>query len=180
MSATFFNGASTVNSDDGLSPVEVSVPFEDFYRREYPSLFAVAATMSGGMNGAEDLVQDTMLRTYVNWRRVQRLERPGGWCHRVLVNLCRNWHRRRVNESSFLARQRRTEPATGGPSGDTLAFCQAVRRLPSRPRSVVALYYIGDRSVADVALILGVPEGTVRSDLTRARVVLAAELGVTS
>jgi DNA-directed RNA polymerase specialized sigma24 family protein len=43
---------------------------------------------------------------------------------------------------------------------------------------VVALYYVGDRSVAEIASILDVPEGTVRSDLTRARLVLATQLGV--
>ncbi len=152
--------------------------FDDLYRREYPGLHAVAAAMAGGMNDADDLVQDTMVKVFVNWRRVQRLERPGGWCHRVLLNICRNWYWRRRSESRFLSRQRRHEPIVSGPSPETIAFCQALRLLPTRPRAAVALYYLGDRSVSDVASILGVPEGTVRSDLSRARVVLSAELGV--
>jgi RNA polymerase sigma-70 factor (ECF subfamily) len=177
MDVTLATGASAMSVSREPVSVELTVLFEDFYRHEYPGLFAVAATMAGGMNGADDLVQDTMLKAFVNWKRVQWLEQPGGWCHRVLINLCRNWHARRLVERRFLARQRHTEPTTSGPSADTLAFCRAVHNLPSRPRAVVALYYVGDRSVAEVASILDVPEGTVRSDLSRARIVLAAELG---
>ena len=154
------------------------VGFDELYRREYPALFGVATAMAGGARDADDLVHDTMVKALVHWRRVQRLARPGGWCHKVLLNICRNWRRHRSVETRFLARQPRHEEWTNGPSGEALAFCQAIHRLPTRPRSVVALYYIGDHSVAEVASMLGVPEGTVRSDLSRARVVLRAELGV--
>ena len=152
-------------------------PFDAFYQCEYPRLHAVAAAL-GGLDSADDLVQDAMLRAFEHWRTVRLLERPGGWCHRVLLNLCRSWHRRRHTEARWWSRQRPAEPLAAGPSADTVAFCRAVRKLPSRPRSVVVLHYLGDRSVADVAAILGVPEGTVRSDLSRSRVVLATELGV--
>jgi RNA polymerase sigma-70 factor (ECF subfamily) len=180
MTVTLAIGAHTMTLEPESLPIELARPFEDFYVREYPALHAVAATMANGMKAADDLVQDTMLRAFVHWSRVQRLESPGGWSHRVLINLCRNWYRRRQSEARFLARQRRVTPSTGGPSPDTVAFCEAVRRLPSRPRAVVALYFIGDRPVREIAAILDVPEGTVRSDLTRARVVLAEELGVGS
>ena len=53
-----------------------------------------------------------------------------------------------------------------------------MRELPQRPRLAVTLYYAGDRTTAEVATILDVPEGTVRSDLSRARIALARELGV--
>ena len=151
--------------------------FDAFYRREYPGLRAVAAAL-GGTDVADDLVQDTLLRALVQWRRVSSLERPGGWCHRVLLNVCRSWYRRRRTEARHWSRQRAVEPVTSGPSADTVAFCRAARKLPTRPRSAVVLFYIGDRPVAEVASILGVPEGTVRSDLTRARVAMAAELGL--
>lgn len=150
--------------------------FDDLYRREFPGLVAVATALSG--YDGEDLVQDAMVKALVNWDRVSRLERPGGWCHRVLVNLCRSRWRRRRTEARFLGRLRRDEPATPGPSVEALAFWSAVRELPERPRLAVTLYYAGDRSVAEVATILGVPEGTIRSDLTRARAALSRELEV--
>ena len=148
--------------------------FDDLYRREYPGLLAVATALSG-FDG-EDLVQDAMVKALVNWEKVHRLERPGGWCHRVLVNLCRSRWRRRTTERRYLGRFRRDEPTTPGPSAEVLAFWAAVRALPERPRIAVTLYYAGDRSVAEVAGILNVPEGTVRSDLSRAREALSREL----
>ena len=178
MDATIAVSGTAVSLEpEALYVVDVG-GFETFYRREYPGLHAVAAAMAGGMNSADDLVQDTMLRAFVNWRKVQGLQRPGGWCHRVLINLCRNWYRRRRSEAKWMATQRRVEPSTAGASAETVAFCEAVRKLPTRPRAAVVLFYIGDLTVAEVASILGVPEGTVRSDLSRARTVLATELGV--
>ena len=151
-------------------PIEfaiVATSFEDLYLSEYPGLIAVATALSG--YDGEDLVQDAMVRALVNWEKVRRLERPGGWCHRVLVNLCRSRWRRVLTEARFLSRLRREEPSTPAPSDDVMSFWSAIRELPERPRLAVALFYAGDRSVAEVARILEVPEGTVRSDLSRAR-----------
>lgn len=149
--------------------------FEDLYRREYPGLLGVATALSG--HDGEDLVHDAMVRALVHWGKVQRLERPGGWCHRVLVNLCRSRWRRRVTEARFISRSRAEHPAQPEPSAETIAFWDTVRRLPQRPRLAVTLYYAGDRPVAEIATILGVPEGTIRSDLTRARDAIMRELG---
>lgn len=160
--------------------IPLSLSFDEFYRAEYPALVAVATALVGSIESAEDLTQDTMVKSFVRWNKVQRLERPGGWAHRVLLNACTSWWRRRRTESRHLARQRRVEPSMAGPSPDALAFWAAVRQLPERHRTVMVLHYAGDRSVAEVAAILSVPEGTVRSDLTRARAALAGQLGARS
>ena len=161
----------------GLDDIELSataVEFDVFYRREFPGLVAVATALSG--HDGEDLVHDAMVKTLMHWGRVRDLERPGGWCHRVLINRCRSWWRRWQTESQFLARQRRDEPITEQLSDETIAFWAAVRELPERPRLIVTLFYAADRTTAEVASILDVPEGTVRSTLTRARQALAREL----
>jgi RNA polymerase sigma-70 factor (ECF subfamily) len=146
--------------------------FEDVYRREYPGLIAVASAMTGDRDGAQDLVQDTMVRAWTRWDHVATLARPGAWCHHVLVNVCRSRLRRRTTEWRYLARQRRSEPTTPGPSPDTVAFWAAARTLPARPRSVVALYFAAEFTSAQIGEILGIPEGTVRSDLSIARGVI--------
>lgn len=150
--------------------------FESLYRREYPAMIAVATVLSG--QDAEDLVHDAMVKAFVNWGTVRRLERPGGWCHRVLVNLCHSWWRRGQTRARWVQRQARHEPTTPEPSAETVDFWDAVRRLPERPRAVVTLYYAGDHPVAEIARILDTPEGTVRSDLSRARAALARDLGL--
>ena len=157
--------------------LNVVLGFEDLYRFEYPGLVAVATAMTGDVRDGEDLVQDTMVKTFIQWGRVKRLQRPGAWCHRVLINACRSRLRRRVLERRFVAGARRDEPMSSGPSADVMAFWQVVRTMPSRPRMAVALYFAGDRSTAEIASILSCPEGTVRSDLSRARTILARQLG---
>lgn len=145
-----------------------------FYRREFPSLVAVATALSG--HDGEDLVHDAMVKTLMHWTRVRELDRPGDWCHRVLINRCRTWWRRTRTEVLFLTRQRHDEPSMTQHSGETIAFWTAVRQLPERQRLVVTLFYAADRTTAEVASILDVPEGTVRSDLSRERQALAREL----
>lgn len=172
MHAITITTTSTVPSQP--TEIELRETFEGMYRREYPGLVAVATALAG--QDGPDLVHDAMVRALLNWKKVARYERPGGWCHRVVVNLCRSKWRRRTTERRWLARQRTDEPVTAGPSADVIAFWEAVRRLPERPRLVVTLFYAGDHPVAEVARILDVPEGTVKSDLSRAREALSREL----
>jgi RNA polymerase sigma-70 factor, ECF subfamily len=178
MDATLALNHALSDMTDDTYIIELAPSFEDFYRAEYPGLVAVATALVGTRESGEDMVQDTMLKSLLRWQAVQRLDRPGGWAHRVLLNACTSWWRRRRTEANFIARLRREEPSVSGPSPDVMAFWGAVRGLPERPRMVMVLHYAGDRSVADVASILKVPEGTVKSDLARARAALAIQLGV--
>ena len=57
-------------------------------------------------------------------------------------------------------------------------FWAAVRTLPRRQQAVVALHYLEDRSVADVAQVLGIAEGTVKAHLHKARAALADRLAI--
>lgn len=151
-----------------------TISFDEFYRFQYPGLLAVATVLSG--SEGEDLVHDAMVRALLHWTRISRLERPGGWAHRVLINRCRSWWRHKRVESDHLSCQRRGEPTAPEVSVETIAFWTAVRRLPTRPRLAMTLFYAADRTTAEVASILDVPEGTVRSDLSRARQTVARDL----
>ena len=151
--------------------------FETFYRDEYPGLVAVAAALTGDRDGACDLVQDTMVKAFVRWDRLAGLDRPGAWCHHVLVNACRSRLRRRSIERRYLARLRRDEPISPEPSADTIAFWSVVRTLPRRPRTVVALYFGADLTSVEIAKVLDMPEGTVRADLALARRFVMRVLG---
>lgn len=165
---------SLTRGRDNVELSHTAVEFDVFYRREFPGLVAVATALTG--HDGEDLVHDAMVKTLMHWTRIRELDRPGGWCHRVLINRCRSWWRRRRTEATFLARQRREEPSTTHHTDETIAFWAAVRQLPERPRLAVTLFYAADRTTAEVASILDVPEGTVRSDLSRGRQALAREL----
>jgi RNA polymerase sigma-70 factor (ECF subfamily) len=150
--------------------------FEDVYRREYPGLVAVATALTGDLRDGEDVVQDTMVKAYVRWGDVGALERPGAWCHRVLLHACRSRWRRRRTEARFWGRARSEERTVAGPSAEVMVFWGLVRELPTRPRVAVTLHFAGERTMAEIASILEVPEGTVRSDIARARVAISAAL----
>ncbi len=143
--------------------------FESVYRSEYPGLVAVAAALTGDREGARDLVQDTMVKAFVRWNRISVMERPGAWCHHVLVNACRSRLRRRATERRFMATLPRHEAVTLPVSDEVIAFWGIVRTLPARPRTVVALYFAAGMTSVEIADVLKVPEGTVRSDLAAAR-----------
>ena len=160
----------------GTEPISLTSGFEEVYRREYPGLVAVATALTGSSCDGEDAVQDTMVKAFLRWDRVGQLERPGSWCHRVLLNACRSRWRRRRTERRFWARSRREERSMAEPSADVMVFWALVRELPQRPRLSVTLHFAGERTMAEIASILEVPEGTVRSDIARARVLIAAGL----
>jgi RNA polymerase sigma-70 factor (ECF subfamily) len=67
--------------------------------------------------------------------------------------------------------------ATAGPSPDRVAVMDALQRLPKPQRQVIALHYLLDMPVADIAASIGVPAGTVKARLARARTALAGLLG---
>jgi len=111
--------------------------------------------------------------------RVFSLDRPGAWCRQVAINLVRDGWRRRRSEEAAIGRLRHerahTVPAPRSPSDE---FWAAVRALPARQREAIALYYLADRSVAEIASTLGIADGTVKGILFDARRALAARLGV--
>jgi RNA polymerase sigma factor (sigma-70 family) len=170
-------GDAVPGETDAVPELEQRWSFEALYRGEYPGLVAVASAMTGDRDGAHDLVQDTMVKAFIRWDRVSQLERPGAWCHHVLLNACRSRIRRRITEWRYVARQRSSEPVVPAVSADSIVFWEVVRAMPSRPRSVVALYFCAELTSVEIAKVLGVPEGTVRSDLSIARRSVMRALG---
>jgi RNA polymerase sigma-70 factor (sigma-E family) len=149
--------------------------FEAFFRAEHPKLVALGWALTGDPHAAAELAQEALLRAYRDWAKVGEYDNPGGWIRRVLVNLIADRGRRRRSEEAALARVAppgpvpELEPATDH-------WWRAVRALPEGQRAAVALHYLEDLSVADVAATLGISEGTVKTQLSRARETLSRTL----
>jgi RNA polymerase sigma-70 factor, ECF subfamily len=159
-------------------PAAVPATFDDLYGDEYAPLVALAWELCGDRWAAEELVQEAFLRAHQRWSVVSRYDRPGAWVRRVVVNLATSRRRRLVTAARAAVRLRTERPPEPALSWASADFWAAVRRLPARQAQVVALYYEADRSVGDVAGMLGCAEGTVRAHLHRARRALAAALAV--
>lgn len=154
--------------------------FEQFYLDNYRAVVTLVYTSTGSRHGAEDIAQEAFLKTHRKWDEVSGYERPDGWVRVVAMNLARSRMRRFGAEAravSRLAGQTRTSFPELEPHNER--FWQAVRALPRRQREVVTLHYLEDRSVADVAEILGVTESTVKNSLAQGRQTLARTLEVT-
>lgn len=147
--------------------VAVEIDFDDFYRREWPGLVRLAVTLTGDSGVAEELVQEAMVRVLARWSRIAGYDKPGAYARRVLLNLASSARRRRRAESRALQRTGQPDELTW--SRSTAEFWSLVRTLPERQAHVVALYYADDRSTAEIAGVLGIAEGTVRSTLAQAR-----------
>lgn len=158
-------------------PVEAAPErFEDFYMREYFAVVGLAYALSGSRWVAEDLAQEAFIAAHRDWERVSRYDRPGAWVRRVVANLSVSAFRRRVAEAKALARIASGQtPMPDLAAGDP-EFWAAIRALPRRQAQVVALHYLEDRSIAEIAEILDVTHGTVKRQLHDGRRSLARRL----
>ena len=155
-------------------PVVTATGYETFFRAEHPKLLALGLALTGDRETARDLAQEALLRAYEHWPRVERLERPGGWARRVLINLATDHHRRATVRRNGVRSDREAMLLPADPAADE--WWRAVLALPDRQRAVVALHYLDDLSVGDVAEILGIAQGTVKSTLAKARAALRERL----
>jgi RNA polymerase sigma-70 factor, ECF subfamily len=149
--------------------------FEDVYRRELRTMVALATSLTGNREVGVDLAHEAMLRAYRAWEKVGQLDRPGAWIRRVLINLAIDHARRRQRERRALTRLQPAPPMEQS-DPESARFWAAVRALPERQRAAVALHYLEDLPVDEIAGILDVTAGTVKSSLFKARQSLARTL----
>jgi RNA polymerase sigma factor (sigma-70 family) len=149
--------------------LQVVPTFEALFVEEYPKMVALAAAVSGDRGFAEDLAQEAMHRLHRNWGRVQGYESPGAWVRRVTINLAISQRRRLVNETR--ARLRLGVPASVLPpsAAEHEPVWRAVRSLPGKQRAAIALRYLEDRTIEDIADILEISPATARVHLHRGR-----------
>ncbi len=162
--------------------------FDALYRAEWSGLVALGWSLTGSWATAEELAQDAFADAYRRWDEVGGLERPGAWIRRAVVNRSASHHRHRTVERTGLARwSARSGADDDGPATDRTgdgaadrvgdpAFWAAVRSLPERQAACVALHYLEDRSVADIAEVLDCRPATVKVHLHRGRHALAQRL----
>lgn len=131
---------------------------------------------------AEDLVQSALVRCYRAWSRVRRAAEPDAYVYRVLVNCLRDSRARRWTAEvpsdplPELSRERRddSDDLTRG-----LVVRRALRSLSTEHREVLVLRYYADLSERQLASVLGVPAGTIKSRTARALAALAESADLT-
>jgi RNA polymerase sigma factor (sigma-70 family) len=170
-------GSGRAAPDGARRVVRLPGRFEDFYLEEYPRVVMLVYALSGSRAGAEDIAQEAFLRAYRDWDRVGSYAHQAAWVRRVATNLATSGLRRRLLEARALARLAgRREPVLEPLPAEEADFGRALRALPRRQGQAVALFYVEDLSVQQIAVVLDCAEGTVKAHLAKARHTLAKRL----
>lgn len=157
-------------------PISTVQSFEACFVAEYPKMVALAAAVSGSRVYAEDIAQDAMGRLNREWANVQHFDKPGAWLRRVTINLALSQKRRRLNEAKALLRMGVPESTLPAPRTEDAAVWTFVAELPKQQRAAVALHFLEERSIDEIADILEISASTARVHLHRARTTLRTRL----
>jgi len=154
------------------------IDFRRFFDAEFRPLRRFAYLLTSDWSEAEDLAQEAMVRTFRAWGRIQDRTKPGAYARAVLVNRHRSLLRRaKVEAKHALARRPDPVPEDAEPADDRVLVWKALGVLPVKERAVVVLRFFEDLPQAEIAEVLGVPVGTVKSMTHRALGRLRDELG---
>lgn len=146
--------------------------FELFFNDMLERAFRLAYRIVGGAEAAEDVAAEALARAYADWRRVRDLPYREAWVLRVAANLAID-----------SAKRQRFEPPSGREVDPAevavlrVALLSALRTLPRRQREAIALRYLAELPESEVAEVLGISVGSVKTHVHRATLALKCQLG---
>jgi len=148
--------------------------FEVLYLRHSKRIFALAYRMCENTATAQDVVQETMLKAWANLKRFRFQSEFGTWLYRIAMNTAKDKLRRakRAPLSSDELRESGYEPAQDSFEESSIHredLRHALHRLSPAHRQILLLRDAEDFSYEEIAQILSLPVGTVRSRINRAR-----------
>jgi RNA polymerase sigma-70 factor (ECF subfamily) len=158
--------------------------FEGLARRWTPRLLRYAARMLGGSadsaEAARDVVQETWVGVVRGLRSLRDPSQFPAWIYGIATRKCAdairaNTRRRRLDAVVAADADRQ---GAASPPDSQIDVARAIRALPPTHRAVVHLFYREELSVEEIASVLGIPAGTVKSRLYHARLALKQQLGV--
>jgi RNA polymerase sigma-70 factor, ECF subfamily len=153
-----------------LSEVTVVETVDSLFRAHYGRLVRALTLACGDHEVAADAVQEAFVKAHLHWRRIQQYDDPVGWIRRVAINRLHDDHRRQSRKGKALQRlagERTAVPVEQNGFDSNLPMILA--QLPKQQRIAMALFYVDELSIAEVASALKVSEGAVKSYLHQGR-----------
>jgi RNA polymerase sigma-70 factor (ECF subfamily) len=144
--------------------------FEKLVLQNEQKLYRISMSMLKNEADAQDAVHDAILKAYKNLNSLKKEEYFSTWLVRILINCCN----RQLKENSrrFDIGENLPDVASRNNPYLSVEVGEAIDSLPSKIRITVILYYIEDFSVKDIKRVLHIPEGTVKSRLSKGRALL--------
>ena len=183
--ASEYRARATGDGGDGALMARVAAGDSEAFKRlvtQYtPMVHAIACRMLGDAAEAEDVVQETFVKTWVNAKGWTPAGGGlGGWLRRISTNACLD----RLRRSRFVSDEAMPERADDAPTADLMidrerrraAVAASIQALPDRQRAAIVLTYYEGVSNAEAASILGIGVKALESLLVRARQALTHSL----
>ncbi|MFK4083845.1 SigE family RNA polymerase sigma factor [Kribbella sp. NPDC020789] len=147
-----------------------TVTYDEVVRTTERRLIRLGLMLTGNLHNAEDLAQTVLTRAHRRWDRISGLEHPEAYLRTMVVNEFLSWRRILKNREVPLAEpiERPSDEDIGSRQALKDATWQLLTTLPRQQRAVLVLRYYEDLSDDEIAVILGVAAGTVRSTASRA------------
>ncbi|MFI1200296.1 SigE family RNA polymerase sigma factor (plasmid) [Streptomyces sp. BHT-5-2] len=149
--------------------------FEEFYAQTVTRLTGQLFVMLGDLHEAQDVVQEAFVK---GWGRLRHLDRDGApeaWIRTVAWRLAvSRW--RRLRRSAIAWQRSGAPPPAEEPGLESVALVEALRGLPVQQRRTLALHYVCDLTVEQIAGETGLSASTVKTHLSRGRATLADRL----
>ena len=142
--------------------------FDFAFTTLFPRAFRLTYRLLGDRAAAEDAAAEALARAYADWKRVAELPYREAWVLRVASNVALDQIRRRKLSPGLPAAVTDDEDA----HALRVALWAALRALPHRQREIVVLRYVAGLTEGEVAQLLGLSLGTVKTHVTRGRAAL--------
>lgn len=145
---------------------------DELYAAAYQRLVVQLFAICGDLADAEDAVQEAFVTAVRKRRELAEVSNPEAWVRTVALNRLRSgWrHRAIVRKYQAAVPGPQTDPEV---MSDHVTIVTALERLDPDQRHVVVLHHLADMATAEIAAELEIPEGTVKSRLSRGRSRLA-------
>lgn len=155
-------------------------------------IYSFCKYLTGNVQEAEDLYQDTFLKVMELYKKIDVMQNPKSYLLAVALRIWKNrkrkyaWQKRIKDDRILPAEQEAAAYEQAEQSPEQQFLCKeeiqavryAVEKLPKRFQVIVLLYYMENLSVAQIASVVKIPKGTVKSRLYQARKLLEKELEV--
>jgi RNA polymerase sigma-70 factor (ECF subfamily) len=166
-------GADPKTSGRAAAEQALAELYHTSFRRLVTQLYAFTADLTE----AQDVVQEAFARALARPRGLSDVDSPEAWLRTVAVNVVRRrWRRRQILDTILLRDRPIQAVVAAAPGPERTDLRDALAALPRVYREVIVLHYLADLPVDEVAALLEVPVGTVKSRLSRGRTALAGRL----